>query len=87
MHNMQYNLNMQQCAKYAIKYAKLFAICRTVTSPDFAYSAYVCTPDFADEVMSNLKISTLNLKLAVVVTVDVGTATSPCAESWPSPFS
>ncbi len=31
------------------KYVKPFAICRIVRSPDFAYSAYVCTPDFADD--------------------------------------
>ncbi len=31
------------------KYVKPFAICRTVTSPDFAYLSYVCTPHFADE--------------------------------------
>jgi hypothetical protein len=41
----------------------------------------------SDEVMSNLKFSTLNLKLEVVVTVAVCTATSPCAKSRLSPFS
>jgi hypothetical protein len=30
------------------KYVKPFAICRIVTSPDFAYLSYVCTPHFAD---------------------------------------
>jgi hypothetical protein len=46
----------------------------------------------SDEVMSNLNFSTLNLKLEVVVTVAVGTATSPfanlgcrCSAKHPSP--
>jgi hypothetical protein len=30
------------------KYVKPFAVCRIVQGSDFAYSAYVCTPHFAD---------------------------------------
>ena len=33
------------------KYVKPFAICRIVICSDFAYSAYVCTPHFADVVV------------------------------------
>ncbi len=40
---------VKQYAEYAKKYVKPFAICRIVTSPDFAYLSYVCTPHFADE--------------------------------------
>ncbi len=32
----------------AKKYVKPFAVCRIVQGSDFAYSAYVCTPHFAD---------------------------------------
>ncbi len=58
---------------------------RTVYVPVMGHWAAV--QKFKLEVMSNLKFSTLNLKLEVVVTVVVGTATSSCAESRPSPFS
>ncbi len=39
---------VKQYAEYAKKYVKRFVICRIVTSPDFAYLSYVCTPHFAD---------------------------------------
>jgi hypothetical protein len=40
---------VKQYTKYAKKYVKPFAICGIVTCSDFAYSAYVCTPHFADD--------------------------------------
>jgi hypothetical protein len=39
---------VKKYAEYAKKYVKPFAVCRIVQGSDFAYSAYVCTPHFAD---------------------------------------
>ncbi len=50
------------------KICKAFAIRRIVTSPDFAYLSYVCTPHFADDRVSE---SELNLNCSVFLFVPV----------------
>ncbi len=75
MQNMQYNMqNMQYSMHYYAEnatqyenkmqnmqkeYVKPFTICRIVTSPDFAYFAYVCTPHFAHDGLKPLNFQRL----------------------------
>jgi hypothetical protein len=57
---------VKQYAEYAKKYVKPFAVCRIVTGSDFAYSAYVCTPHFAD-----VSASAMMLQLQVASDLEV----------------
>ncbi len=48
------------------KYVKPFAICRIAVYSDFAYSAYVCTPHFADAAWAAIMIMALPWRDAAV---------------------
>ena len=52
--------NMLKCAFYTQKYMQKYAKIRTVLAKRvyvFAYGAYVCTPHFADAVMSRDRVT------------------------------